>query len=114
MDEGQTAGAVIVVARRGKVVYEESFGMQNIADEQPMRTDSIFRFFSMTKPITSTAAMLLVEDGRLQLDDPVSTHLPEFADRQVFVREENNEPVLEAASREVTIRDLLRHTSGLT
>ncbi|MEJ2583106.1 MAG: serine hydrolase [Acidobacteriota bacterium] len=113
------AGAVILVARQGKIVQFEAYGMQDIESGKPMAKDSIFRIYSMSKPITSVAVMLLYEEGRFLLSDPVSRYLPEFKDIEVGVEaidEETGQKVLKTVpvDREVTIRDLLRHTSGLT
>jgi CubicO group peptidase (beta-lactamase class C family) len=113
------AGAVTLVARRGKTVQFKAYGMQDIAAGVPMSKDSIFRIFSMTKPITSVAVMMLFEKGFFLLDDPVSIFLPEFKDLEVGLEEVDTTTggrVLKTvpAKREVTIRDLLRHTSGLT
>ena len=110
VDKHQTAGAVVLVARRGKIVQLESIGKMNMATGKPMRPDAIFRIYSMTKPITSVAALLLVDDGKLALDDPVSKHLPEFKGLRVHTGK-GDETV--PADREMTLRDLLRHTSGL-
>jgi CubicO group peptidase (beta-lactamase class C family) len=119
LEAGHFAGAVTVVARRGKVVQFEAFGMQNIEFEVPMTKNSIFRIYSMSKPITSVAVMILFEEGRFLLNDPVSRYLPEFNGIEVGVEEidkTSGERVLKTvpANREVTIRDLLRHTSGLS
>ncbi len=114
------AGAVTLVARHGQVVQFEAYGMQDIEAAVPMSKDSIFRFFSMTKPITSVAVMMLFEEGHFLLNDPVSKYLPEFARHGSRSREDrrNDRPRRGSsrvpADREVTIRDLLRHTSGLT
>jgi len=113
------AGAVTLVARRGQIVQFKAFGMQDIEAETPMSKDSIFRFYSMTKPITSVAVMMLFEEGHFLLDEPVSKYLPEFKGLEVGVEEVDEmtgEMVLKTvpAEREVSIRDLLRHTSGLT
>jgi CubicO group peptidase (beta-lactamase class C family) len=113
------AGAVTVVARHGKVVQFKAYGMQDIESRVPMSRDSIFRIYSMTKPITSVAVMMLFEEGQFLLDDPVSRWLPEFRHLEVGVEEVDEttgESVLKTvpAIREVSIRDLLRHTSGLT
>jgi CubicO group peptidase (beta-lactamase class C family) len=110
VDKHQTAGAVVLVARRGKVVYLESIGKMDTATGTAMRPDAIFRIYSMTKPITSVAALMLVDDGKLTLDDPVSKHLPEFEGLRVHTGK-GYETV--PAAREMTVRDLLRHTSGL-
>ena len=111
-------GAVVMVARKGKLVYSQTFGGLNNAAAGPMQSDSIFRIYSMTKPLVSTALMMLVEDGRVQLTDPVSKFLPSFKNPMVSVP--SFDPVfngtsfkLVAANREPTIQDLLRHTSGI-
>ena len=111
-------GAVVMVARKGKLVYSQAFGGLNNAAGAPMQTDSIFRIYSMTKPLVSTALMMLVEDGKVQLTDPVSKFLPAFKNPMVSVS--TVDPVsngvsfrLVAANREPTIQDLLRHTSGI-
>ncbi len=111
-------GAVIMVARKGKLVYSQAFGTLNNAANAPMKQDSIFRIYSMTKPMVSTALMMLVEDGKVQLTDPVSKFLPSFKGPMVSVP--TFDPVfngisykLVAANREPTIQDLLRHTSGI-
>src|SRR6266436_268139 len=112
---GKIPGAVILVQQHGHPVYFESFGVRDVASQLPMTADSIFRLYSMSKPVTSVAAMMLVEDGKLRLDDPVSKYIPDFADVKVGV-ERRGEPVLalEPLNRPITIEDLLRHTSGLT
>ena len=111
VDQGQIAGGVTMMARHGKVVHLEAVGMADREEKKPMRTDSIFRIASMTKPITSVAIMMLWEQGKLGLDDPVSKYIPEFKGTQVLV---SVEPLkTEPAKREITIRHLLTHTSGL-
>jgi CubicO group peptidase (beta-lactamase class C family) len=119
IDAHHFAGAVTLVARHGQVVQFKAYGMQDIEGGVPMSKDSIFRFFSMTKPITSVAVMMLFEEGRFLLNDPVSKYLPEFKGLEVSVEEIDEvtgETVVKTvpADREVSIRDLLRHTSGLT
>ena len=118
---GELAGAVALVARRGKVVHLRALGrMDGEADATvPMREDALFGIASMTKPITSTAVMMLYEEDRFQLEDPVSRYIPAFAEMTVAVVEEGHEgpdaPYTEVpVEREITIRDLLRHTSGLS
>ena len=118
IDDKKLPGAVVMVARHGKLVYAKSFGSLNNAAGAPMQDDSIFRIYSMTKPLVSTALMMLVEDGRVQLTDPVSKFLPSFKNPMVSVA--TFDPVLNGATfklapanREPTIQDLLRHTSGL-
>jgi CubicO group peptidase (beta-lactamase class C family) len=117
IDKGQYPGAVILVARKGKVVYFESIGQLDPASGKPMTKDAIFRLYSMTKPYTSVAAMMLMEEGKLRLTDPVSKYIPAFANLQVSVASTDpytgatrysNVPV----DREINIQDLLRHTSG--
>jgi len=112
-------GAVLLVARQGKVVYHEAVGVQDPESGAPMAKDSIFRIYSMTKPIVTVAAMMLVEEGRLLLESPVSTHIPSFKDMKVAV--EKADPAdgapkveMEPARRPITVHDLMRHTSGLT
>ena len=115
---GKIPGAVILVQQHGRPVYFESFGVRDVTSQLPMTADSIFRLYSMSKPVTSVAAMMLVEDGKLRLDDPVSKYIPDFADVKVGVerRDQNERPALalEPLKRPITIEDLLRHTSGLT
>ena len=117
--EKKIPGGIGLIARRGKVAYQEAFGMADIEAGKPMRLDTIHRIYSMSKPITSVAVMMLYEEGKFQLNDPVANYLPEFAKMQVGVEEKDpqtGQPVLKtvAAKRPITIRDLLRHTSGLT
>ena len=108
-------GAVVLVARQGKVALFESLGAQDPATGQAMAKDSIFRIYSMTKPIVSVAIMMLMEQGRVMLNDPVCKHLPEFADQQVAVPvDADHPPTLRPATRPATVHDLLRHTAGLT
>src|SRR5712672_3218218 len=115
---GKIPGAVVLIQRHGHPVYFESFGVRDVESRLPMTADTIFRLYSMSKPITSVAAMMLVEDGKLGLDDAVSRYLPAFADVKVGVQkpDENGKPALalEPVNRPITIEDLLRHTSGLT
>jgi len=115
---GQIPGAILLIQQHGRPVYFESFGMRDIASRHPMTPDTIFRLYSMSKPITSVAAMMLVEDGKLSLGDPVSKYIPAFADVKVGVEkpDESGKPalVLEPVKHPITIEDLLRHTSGLT
>src|SRR4030066_194971 len=114
VDEKRIAGGVFAVARRGKVVQFETCGMMDIEAGKPMRRDTIFRFYSMSKPITSVAAMMLYEQDKIKLDDPVSKYIPEFKGLKV-VADPDAEVIKEvAAKREMSVRDLMRHTSGLT
>lgn len=116
--QGKLPGAVVMIARKGKLVYSQAFGKLNNASGGDMKLDSIFRIYSMTKPMASTALMMLVEDGQVQLTDPVSKYLPSFKSPMVSV------PVVDpatqattfklvAANKEPTVQDLLRHTSGI-
>jgi CubicO group peptidase (beta-lactamase class C family) len=115
---GKIPGAILLIQQHGHPVYSENFGVRDIATGLPMTPDTIFRLYSMSKPITSVAAMMLVEDGKLALGDPVSKYIPDFADMKVGVetRDEHDKPalVLEHVNRPITIEDLLRHTSGIT
>src|SRR6202790_1229619 len=115
---GKIPGAIMLIQQHGQPVYFENFGVRDVETKRPMTADTIFRLYSMSKPITSIAAMMLVEDGKLSLDDPVSKYIPAFADVKVGVekRDENGKTALalEPVNRPITIEDLLRHTSGLT
>lgn len=114
VDGKRVAGAVTLVVRHGKVAWFEAQGLADREAGQPMRKDAIFRICSMTKPITSVAVMMLYEEGKFLLGDPVSKYLPEFKNPQVLVKAADGTRTAVAAKREITIRDLLRHTSGLT
>ena len=105
-------GAVVVIARHGKIALLQSLGWQEPASRTPMQVDSVFRIYSMTKPITSVAIMMLYEQGRLLLTDPVGKFIPAFAKQQVLPA--NDGAALRPAKRASTVHDLLRHTSGLS
>lgn len=116
---GRLPGAVVMVARRGRLAYAEALGFRDKAADAPMSMDAVFRIYSMTKPMTSVAAMMLVEEGRLHLTDPVGRYLPGFDRLQVAQPVVN--PTLSRVShtmvpqaKQMTVQDLLRHTSGLT
>jgi CubicO group peptidase (beta-lactamase class C family) len=117
VDQNKLPGTVIMVARKGRLVYSQAIGFQDKAANTPMSMDSVFRIYSMTKPLASVAATMLMEEGRLQLTDPVSKWLPEFATLQVS--EMRTDPwgkvtyALVPAERQPTVQDLLRHTAGL-
>ena len=113
---GKIPGAILLIQQHGKPVYSRNFGVRDVATELSMSADTIFRLYSMSKPITSVAAMMLVEDGKLALGDPVSRYIPAFADMKVGVaiKDDSGRPALkrEPLARPVTIEDLLRHTYG--
>jgi CubicO group peptidase (beta-lactamase class C family) len=115
---GKLPGAIVLIQQHGVPVYLKCFGVRDVATQQPMTPDTIFALHSMTKPITSLAAMMLIDDGKLALADPVSKYIPSFAAVKVGVdsKAENGAPVLKLVppNRPVTIEDLLRHTSGIT
>ncbi|NBQ72564.1 MAG: class A beta-lactamase-related serine hydrolase [Gammaproteobacteria bacterium] len=114
IDEGKLSGAVVMVAQDGEVLMHEAMGYQNVEDQVPMSKDTIFRIFSMTKPVTGTALMMLWDEGKFQLDDPVEMHLPELAGMQVFVEQnEDGSWVTEPADHPMTVRELMSHTGGL-
>lgn len=108
------AGAVTLVARKGRVAWFKAQGMSDIESGRPMTPDAIFRICSMTKPVTSLAVMMLYEEGRFLLNDPVSRYLPEFKNPKVLVKPASGEPYTIPAAREITIKHLLTHTAGLT
>jgi CubicO group peptidase (beta-lactamase class C family) len=113
IDAGSIPGTVTLVARHGKVVHFEAQGHQNIAEGIPMKRDTIFRLYSESKPVTGVATMILFEEGRFLLSEPVSKYLPEFKDMRVFKGIEDGEVQTEVA-RPITIHQLLTHTAGLT
>ena len=113
IDNDQVVGAVSLVARHGKVVHHSAVGLKYREENIPMTTDTIFALASMTKPIVSTALMMLFEEGRFRLDDPISDWIPEYADHQVLVSDGARQRRVSESSG-VTIRQVLTHTSGLT
>ena len=115
VDRGQLAGVVTVVARHGKIAHFETYGMQDIGSGVPMAKDTIFRIYSMTKPIAGVALMTFYEEGRFELDDPVAKFIPEFADLKVAKAPgPDGQPVVEDPNHPMTIRELASHTAGLT
>lgn len=112
---GQVPGVVALVARKGKIVYHKAFGMADNASNRPLKRDDIFRIASQTKAITATAVMMLWEEARFQLDDPISRYIPEFKNPQVLktFRYRDTSYTTEPAKSEITIRQLLTHTSGI-
>lgn len=114
VDERKIAGAVALVTRDGEVVYSDAVGQRDVEAEAPMAEDTIFRIYSMTKPITSVGILILVDEGRISLDDPLSKYVPAFARVQVAVQGPDGKYRNVKAERAITIRDLLTHTSGLS
>ena len=118
VDSGELPGAVVFIARDGQLVYAKSFGWQDREKKIPMANDSIFRLYSMTKPVVSVAAMILVEEGKLGLQEPVSKYIPEFKNMKIGTESKDADGkvvlALADAKRQITVQDLLRHTSGLT
>jgi CubicO group peptidase (beta-lactamase class C family) len=114
IDKKRIAGGIVVVAHRGKVAQFETCGLMDIENQKSMKSDTIFTIYSMTKPITTVAAMILYEEGKIQLDDPVSEYIPQFKGLKVVTDPHTEEIITVPAKREMTVRDLMRHTSGLT
>jgi CubicO group peptidase (beta-lactamase class C family) len=114
VDSGRLAGMVVVVMRKGELAFAETTGRADVERNKPMRPDTIFRIYSMTKPLTSTAIMMLYEEGRFQLDDPISKFIPAFANPRVYAGGSRGKIDSVPAEREINFRDLLTHTSGLT
>jgi CubicO group peptidase (beta-lactamase class C family) len=115
---GKIPGAILLIQQHGKPVYHESFGVQDVVSKQPITDQTIFRLFSMTKAITSVAAMMLVDEGKLALEDPIAKYIPSFANVKVGVETKNEDGTktldLVPPNRPPTILDLMRHTSGIT
>ncbi len=114
IEDDKIPGTVTLVARRGKVVHFEANGLRDVEAGLPMEHDTIFRLYSQSKVVTGAAVMLLFEEGHFLMTDPVSKYLPEFAEMEVYLEEENGAPVTEPAAGPVTIQQLATHTSGLT
>jgi CubicO group peptidase (beta-lactamase class C family) len=113
IDKGTIPGVTVMVARRGQIGWFDALGRQNPAVSRPMTHNTIFRIFSMTKPIVSVGVMMLLEEGQFLLDDPIAKYIPEFSDQKVGV-ENNGQLDLVPLARPITVQDLLRHTSGIT
>ena len=111
--EGRFPGFITAVARKGRVVHFETQGFSDIEKQIPLQKDSLFRIYSMSKPITGVALMILVEEGKVRLNDPVSLYIPEFAETKVMVMNQDGSFTTEKLDREITIRDLATHTSGI-
>lgn len=114
VDEGRVAGMVTMLARHGTVVHSASFGYQDADKQIPMQSDTIFRIYSMTKPVTGVAMMILYERGLWNLDDPVSKHIPEFAGLSVAEESDDGEITLVPADHAMTMKELMSHSGGLT
>jgi CubicO group peptidase (beta-lactamase class C family) len=114
IDPGKIVGAQVLVARHGETTYRQSLGRMDRERDRPMADDAIVRLYSMTKPITAIALMMLYERGLFQLNDPVITVLPELADQRVWLAGEGDAMITEPVVRPITFRDLLRHTAGLS
>lgn len=108
VDEGRLAGVTTLLARHGKVVHFDAYGVQDVNTKAPLRRDTIFRIASMTKPVTGVAMMILYEEGKWKLDDPVAKHIPEFADLKV----KGPDGTLVAQDHPMTMRELMSHTAG--
>ena len=114
VDDGKVAGVVTMLARNGHLAFVDAAGVQDVETGTPMSPDSIFLIYSMTKPVTGVAMMMLYEEGRWRLNDPVSKYIPEFANLEVHMGEHvDGSPALEAASRSMTMRELMTHAAGL-
>jgi len=114
VDQGRLAGAVTMVLRHGKVVEFDAVGRRDVAAGAPMQKDSIFRIYSMSKPVTGVAMMMLFEEGKWQLNDPVAKYIPEFANLKVFATDEHNNMTLKDQTHPLTMRELMSHSGGFT
>ena len=113
VDRGNLAGAVVLVADKDRVLAVDAVGYADVAAKTPMTPDALFWIASQSKPITATALMILVDEGKVKLDDPVAKYLPEFADLWVAAERDKEHVLLKRPGRAVTVRDVLTHTSGL-
>ncbi|WP_367319691.1 serine hydrolase domain-containing protein [Streptomyces sp. HUAS ZL42] len=114
VDEGRLPGYLVAVSRGGRVAHLTTHGRRDVAAGLPVEPDTLWRIYSMTKPVTSVAALMLVEEGRLSLDDPVARHLPSFADARVYVDGSGTTMTTRPAEQPILVRHLLTHTAGLT
>jgi CubicO group peptidase (beta-lactamase class C family) len=113
VDEGVIAGVVTHIVRHGQLVHADAYGLADIAAKRPMTADSYFYLYSMTKPVTSVALLILYEEGKFQLDDPLADYLPEMADLKLYVGEgDDGKMMLKEPARQPTIHDVFRHTAG--
>ena len=113
IDSSKVSGAVVLVADRDKVLALEAVGFADIAARTPMRHDSLFWIASQSKPITATALMMLVDEGKVSLDDPVERYLPEFKDQWLAVERDKDHVLLKKPKHPITVRNILSHTSGM-
>jgi CubicO group peptidase (beta-lactamase class C family) len=113
VDEGQHSGVITLVVREGKIVDFQTYGYRDIENHLPMEKDTICRVYSMSKIITCAATLILFEEGRFSLDDPVSKYIPELKDMKVWIGGTQDNPKVEPLKRPITIKHLLTHTSGL-
>ena len=113
IDREEIAGAVTLIARHGKIAHFKAYGYRDLESKAPMGKDSLFRMFSMTKPVTCAALMILVEENEILLSDPVSKYLPEFSNMKVLLQEKDGEIITEPAKNPITIQNLAMHTSGI-
>ena len=114
IDAQRMPGAVLLIARKGAVVHAEAIGLQDPATGKPLKRDSVFRAYSMTKPMVSVLTMMMVEEGQLQLADPVGKFIPALGQMQVLANPADAASATVPAIRQITVHDLLRHTSGIT
>jgi CubicO group peptidase (beta-lactamase class C family) len=113
VDDGLISGVVTYLVRRGQVVHQDAYGLADIEAERPMSQDTYFYLYSMTKPVTSVALLMLYEEGKFQLDDPIAQYLPELADLKLYVGEGNDgNMILKDPARQPTVHDVFRHTAG--
>jgi CubicO group peptidase (beta-lactamase class C family) len=112
VDEGKISGVVTWIARHGKVVHEDAYGLADINAKRPMSADSYFYVYSMTKPVTSVALLMLYEEGRFQLSDPIAKYLPELANLKLYAGDTGGRMILKDPARQPTIEDVFRHTAG--
>jgi CubicO group peptidase (beta-lactamase class C family) len=114
VDEGKLPGIATLIARRGQIVHLETRGWADLEAQEPLAEDAIYRIYSMTKPVTCVAALMLFEEGRFLLDDPIGNYIPELSPMPVLRGMHNDEPVLSAPQSPVTVRHLMTHTAGMT
>jgi CubicO group peptidase (beta-lactamase class C family) len=114
VDQGKTAGVITLIARHGQIVHFDVYGKADIEAGTPLKADSLFRMYSMTKPVTTTALLMLYEEGKFQLNDPLEKYLPELKDQKVYVSGVGTQMEVEPAKRKPTMQDVMRHTAGFT